>query len=78
MMETKSVAIEGDDGGILEVIQTPDSDVYIVITPSDNPVDRTNNSVRFRTFFGGGHSEEVRLALKNLMDAIENDPKCIR
>lgn len=29
MMETKSVAIEGDDGGILEVIQTPDSDVYI-------------------------------------------------
>lgn len=73
-METKSVVIEGDDGGFLEVLQTPDSDMHIVITPSKE--NGSDNSIRFRTFFGGGHSEGVRLALRNLMIAIEKDPKC--
>ncbi|HNX81945.1 MAG TPA: hypothetical protein PKL77_07350 [Candidatus Omnitrophota bacterium] len=73
--ETKSATIEGDDGGFLEVIMTGDSDmhIHIIKQPED-----TTNAIRFRTHFGGGHSENVRLALKQLMIAIQNDPKCIR
>lgn len=74
-METKSAIIQGDDGGFLEMLQTPDSDMHIVITPSKE--NGAGSSIRFRTFFVGGHSEGVRLALCNLMIAIEKDPKCI-
>lgn len=77
-METRSVIIQGDDGGFLEIFQTPDSDMHLVIIPSPENRQFADNTIRFRTFFGGGHSEEVRLALRNLMAAIENDPRCIK
>lgn len=73
---SSSTIIPGDDGGFLELYQGIDSDMHIAVLP--NKENMTGNTIRFRTFFGGGHSEEVRQALRNLMIVISKDPKCIK
>jgi hypothetical protein len=70
-----SVSIRGDDGGFLEVYRYPDNDMHLSIAPNEHS---HTHAIRFRTYFGGGTSENVRLALRQLMIAIENDPKSIK
>lgn len=51
---------------------TPDSDVWINVIPEP----QFKEPLRFRTFFGGGKNEKIRLKLielLRLMEEVENE-----
>jgi len=62
----------------LKLIVTSDGDIYIVITdrPKGLPIegDKDRAEIQFSTIgAGGGNSENTRIALIKLMDAIDAD-----
>lgn len=59
---------DGDTLQTLGVAIAPDSDVHVVL-----PISRDVDSLRFRTYFGGGMSLRVRNALLVLAEAIRRD-----
>ena len=57
-------------GGFLIVDQTIDNDMWIQVV-NINPL----NQIRFRTYFGGGKYEAVRVKLKELLIIMEEIEK---